>query len=162
MREKYPSAYRIFMNPHATDRQLIAASRAYWGYGEEGNRFGYAQSIESNVRRRGRPQNQMAGDARQRTVTIGRNLINSGYKIWEHPNFDLNRGYVPSGGRVGRHADRSFHYEGQALDIPLSHNSVARLDALYRHLNANRGRYGISELLWRVPGHHTHLHVAFN
>ena len=49
MRLKYPESYRIFMNPYATDRQLIRASKLYWGYGEEGNRYGYARDIESKL-----------------------------------------------------------------------------------------------------------------
>ena len=45
----YPQAYDVFMNPHATDRQLIRASKQYWGYGHEGKRYAYARSIESQL-----------------------------------------------------------------------------------------------------------------
>ena len=45
MRTRYPSAYAVFMNPNSTDRQLQSASYAYWGWGEEGSRFGYARDI---------------------------------------------------------------------------------------------------------------------
>ena len=41
----YPQAHAIFMNEHATDRQLMRASMIYWGYGEEGARFQYAQEL---------------------------------------------------------------------------------------------------------------------
>ena len=40
MKQSYPSAYRVFTNPNATDAQLRRASKEYWGYGHEGNRFG--------------------------------------------------------------------------------------------------------------------------
>lgn len=45
MQRDYPDAYRVFMNPTATDTQLRRASRQYWGYGHEGNRYSYAQSL---------------------------------------------------------------------------------------------------------------------
>ena len=45
METYYPQSYRIFMNPNATDAQLRRASYAYWGYGEEGRRFTYANDI---------------------------------------------------------------------------------------------------------------------
>lgn len=43
MENYYPAAYRVFMNPNATDAQLRRASFQYWGYGEEGARYEYAQ-----------------------------------------------------------------------------------------------------------------------
>lgn len=36
---------QVFNNPYATERQLIAASKAYWGYGEEGSRYGIANGV---------------------------------------------------------------------------------------------------------------------
>ena len=45
MRASYPEAYRIFMNPYATDRDLQRATKIYWGYGEAGARYRYAQSL---------------------------------------------------------------------------------------------------------------------
>jgi hypothetical protein len=47
MQRDYPDAYRVFMNPNATDVQLRRASRMYWGYGHEGNRYSYAQQLLS-------------------------------------------------------------------------------------------------------------------
>ena len=46
----YRSAYDIFINPYATDRQLINASYLYWRYGEVGDRFGYARDIERKLK----------------------------------------------------------------------------------------------------------------
>ena len=45
MKSKYQTSYRIFMNPNATDTQLRRASRAYWGYGHEGDRYSYARQL---------------------------------------------------------------------------------------------------------------------
>lgn len=45
LRQDYPEAYRIFMNPNSSDDDLMRASRLYWGYGHEGKRFTYAREI---------------------------------------------------------------------------------------------------------------------
>lgn len=102
-----------------------------------------------------------------RTIQMGRQLFKAGYRMWQHPNFDLERGYVPSGGQrvapagVSGRSVGSAHHTSQALDFPLSHNSEAQLDRLYKYLNANKDKFGIAELLWRSAGHYDHLHVAF-
>ena len=115
-----------------------------------------------------------------RTVEIGKMLLARGIKMWQHPNFDLDKGYVASGGRVGGHSDRSFHYSNQALDLPRSHNTLTQLDATYDYLLKNATALGISEIYWdrkgyyrdgqmiggprsnAIAGHDTHLHVSFN
>lgn len=115
----------------------------------------------------------------KRTVEVGRMILNMGGKIWQHPNFDLNRGYVEGGARVGRHAQGSRHYSSSALDLPLSHNSPTKLDELYDYLRSNAKALGVTQLYWdrkgyyqdgsqiggprsnAIPGHDTHLHVAF-
>ena len=102
-----------------------------------------------------------------RTIQMGRQLFKAGFRMWQHPNFDLERGYVPSGGQrvapagVSGRGGGSAHHTSQALDFPLSHNSEAQLDRLYKYLNANKDKFGIAELLWRSAGHYDHLHVAF-
>lgn len=96
------------------------------------------------------------------TVQIGRQLLNKGFVAWQHPNFDIDQGYVAEGGAtVSPRNYESYHKEGRALDFPLSHNSRHKLDWLYSYLNQNRARFGIKELLWQVPGHMDHLHTAF-
>lgn len=45
MQRRNPQAYRVFMNPNASDAQLRWASYQYWGYGHEGSRYSYAQSL---------------------------------------------------------------------------------------------------------------------
>lgn len=51
----------------------------------------------------------------------------------------------------------SYHAWGQAWDITGTSDT---LDELYAFLNARRGSLRIQELLWRVPNHYDHLHVA--
>jgi hypothetical protein len=45
MKKRNPSAYRVFMNPNATEGELQRASYQYWGYGHEGGRFTYARNL---------------------------------------------------------------------------------------------------------------------
>jgi Phage tail lysozyme len=181
LRDKYPSAYRIFMNPRATDRQLIQASKAFWGYGEEGDRYGYARQIEADLSNRNRSTpGRTTGGGSQRAVQVGRQLLSQGVRVWQNPAFDLDRGHVGSGGRVGTHAETSFHYSGQALDIPRSHNDEASLRRTFNYLRQNMRRLGIAELFWNpmgfyrdgrsiggagsnaIPNHDSHIHVAFS
>ena len=51
MKQDYPSAYSVFTNPKATDEDLKKASYSYWGYGEEGSRFRYAEKIHQEMLR---------------------------------------------------------------------------------------------------------------
>ena len=46
---QYLEAYRIFKNPHATKRQLERASFIYWGYGDVGARYSYAQQTLAQI-----------------------------------------------------------------------------------------------------------------
>ena len=43
------SAFDVFMNPYATERHLIKASIAFWGYGIEGDRYSQARNIERQL-----------------------------------------------------------------------------------------------------------------
>lgn len=107
------------------------------------------------------PLNTPAGNGKQKTIQVGRQLLDDGYTIWQHPNFDVDGGYVEDGSAVvGQHSNNSAHYHGEALDLPASHNSAAKLDALARRLRANMEGYGITEVMWG-PGHDTHMHITF-
>jgi hypothetical protein len=99
--------------------------------------------------------------------------------MWQNSAFDLDRGHVGSGGRVGSHSPNSYHYSNQALDIPLSHNSTQKLSETFAYLQRNMRRLGIVELFYdaggyyrdgkqigrpgsnTIPGHTGHIHVAF-
>ena len=118
--------------------------------------------------------------APMRTVEVGKTLLGMGAKIWQHPDFDLLKGYSPKGGVVGTgRSSQSLHHQAQALDLPLSHNTVVTLDNTYDYLIKNAKVLGISEVYWDrkgyyqngkmiggprsnvVSGHNTHLHVSF-
>jgi hypothetical protein len=181
MRDRYPDAYRVFMNPRATDRQLIRASQRYWVYGDEGARYTYARQVEDQLSSGSSSTPTWNGaSASQRTGAVGKALLSRGIRVWQNSQFDLDRGYVGRGGRVGTHSDTSFHYSDQALDIPLSHNSTEKLAQTFAYLQRNMRRFGIAELFYdnggyyrdgrligragsnAVPGHTGHIHVAFN
>tara|TARA_R100001443_G_scaffold9907_2_gene19506 strand:- start:272 stop:3046 length:2775 start_codon:yes stop_codon:yes gene_type:complete len=49
MKNYYPQAYAIFMNPNSSEADLRWASYRYWGYGEAGRRFQYAKDLLSKV-----------------------------------------------------------------------------------------------------------------
>lgn len=48
--QAYKDAYAIFMDPRSTRRELIRASKLYWGYGEEGSRFSIADQLLKQYR----------------------------------------------------------------------------------------------------------------
>ena len=104
-------------------------------------------------------------------VQLGKDMVGQGYKAWQHPDFNLDRGYTGSGNErnMVREYD-SRHNHNAALDFPGSHNTIAQLDQLYAKLNTPEAKekYGITQLLWRgVEGHgpnlapdNYHVHVA--
>ena len=98
-----------------------------------------------------------------RTVQVGRALEKMGWRPWQHPDFNVNRGYTGSGNeRVMRRDYNSSHHHGEALDYPVSNHTPAELDELYNYLDQNRQRFGIKTILWRVENHYDHLHVDFD
>lgn len=117
--------------------------------------------------------NTFGNNGKQRTINIGRMLVNDlGYKAWQHPNFNLDKGYVAEGGQHRYWRDPqggSAHLHDEALDFPVSHNTVEQLDQLYDYLTKNKEFFGIKKILWRgAPGHgpdlapdNAHLHVQF-
>ena len=113
-----------------------------------------------------------------RTVEVGKTLLARGIKIWQHPNFDINKDFVSGGARVGSHSSKSFHNINQALDLPRSHNTLTQLDATFDYLLKNAKALGVSEIYWdrkgyyrdgqmiggprskAIPGHDDHLHTS--
>jgi hypothetical protein len=53
MQKSYPDAYKIFMNPNASDADLQRASYIYLGYGEVGSRFAYANKAYAALQKGG-------------------------------------------------------------------------------------------------------------
>lgn len=106
----------------------------------------------------------MGRNAKERTVVVGQQLLNMGFKAWQHPNFNLDKGFV-SGGRqrVMQRSYDSAHHHAEALDFPLSHNTPQQLDKLYQYLSSNQRQLGVRKILWRDGGmHEDHLHVEFD
>jgi len=103
-----------------------------------------------------------AGDTR--TIAIGKYLSGQGYTPWQHSNFDVSKGHIAEGGaRVWQRPYESDHNTAEgALDFPLSHNTPEQLATLNNYLDQNRKALGVKSLLWGVPGHKDHLHVAFH
>lgn len=53
MQQSYPGAYKIFMNPNASDADLQRASYIYLGYGDVGSRFAYANKAYAALQKQG-------------------------------------------------------------------------------------------------------------
>jgi hypothetical protein len=112
----------------------------------------------------------LQGSAKQRTISIGQQLISMGYGgIWQHPNFNYDTGYVKGGDQENSgHAGNSYHKYNEALDIGVQANGHQRLEQLYQYLLKNKQRFGITELFYdpdgtrgHPKGHGSHLHTAF-
>jgi len=160
-----------------TDSQMYKASKIWAGLGTfhgQTDRTS-SQSLEvynQNLKEAKKPKG--AGDGRKsrgankssaynQAVTVGRSLLDKGYKPWQHPDFNLYSGYTGSGReRVMMRGYRSYHNYGEALDYPLSHNSEAQLDNLAAFFRQNKAKLGIAEILWKTSGHYDHLHVSFS
>lgn len=86
-------------------------------------------------------------------VALGHALQRMGYSVGENPAF---------GGVHPVHVANSWHYKGLALDVNADGwpgGEAKGLDRLYSML---KGLPGVIELLWRVPNHFDHLHVAMS
>jgi hypothetical protein len=172
------------MNPRATETQLIRASKIYWVYGDEGQRFSYARQTERELnsrnarRRQGSPA---AGNGRQRAIQVGQELLRRGLKVWQNDSFDYDKGFLPKGGGANSgHSKNSYHNHNQALDIPSGNNSPEKMRQTFAYLKANQQRLGIVELFWdgggfykngqsiggagsnAIPNHDRHIHIAFS
>ena len=88
-------------------------------------------------------------------IGVGKSLLAMGLQVGMNPFFQYGRGFLPGGGGyIGKHAAGSYHYSGRALDVS---GPPGLLDAAYARLKTTNP----AELLWRVPGHYDHLHVAY-
>ena len=114
---------------------------------------------------------QLQGSAKQRTISVGRQLQEMKYGgIWQHPDFHYDTGYAKGSGVAdeGSHAPNSYHNYEEALDIGVQANGPQRLEQLYQYLLKNKQRFGIAELFYdpdgsrgHVAGHENHVHVSF-
>lgn len=162
-----PSSKAIFFNPGSTQRQLYRASRDFWIDPKSGKPKVYSE------------QPAPSGNGVERTKQVGLTLDGRGIVMWQNPYFGLN-GYDARGKQpIGGHSDGSYHYAKSALDIPKSHNSQQKMEETFNYLKRNMKKFGIVELFWdeggyyrsgaliggigtnTIPGHTTHIHVAF-
>ena len=125
MKTKYPQAYATFTNPHATPRQLERASFQYWGYGEVGDRFTYAQQILPQV---GQRRTAVTSQLQQRQLRTSGSTQSS------------QRSNIP-------YVDQTTAANGEGGRQCFSAVSTMLLNALgqrvsYDQYNTVRGRYG--------------------
>jgi hypothetical protein len=96
-----------------------------------------------------------SGGPSSNIVAVGKSLLGMGLQVGMNPFFQYGRGFLPDGGGyIGTHSPNSLHYSGRALDVS---GPPGLLDMAYARLKSTNP----SELLWRVPGHYDHLHVAY-
>lgn len=80
-------------------------------------------------------------------VRLGKALQKRGFRVSEHPFFDV---VDPV------HSEGSAHYSGDAIDVNfLGGNEPAMLDWVAGRLELMSG----VTVLWRVPDHYDHLHA---
>lgn len=86
-------------------------------------------------------------------VEFAKKLVDKGFRVGSHANFDLDTGYHPEGKqRIGTHSPNSYHYKGVALDISAKGRSAAEMTQIFNDLKANWQNYGIKELIWGGSG----------
>jgi hypothetical protein len=126
--------------------------------------------LEMGLRAQIQSGQRLTGNAKVRTVAVGKQLLQMGYKgIWQHPDFNYDSGYTGTGKeRVGSHSPNSYHNYNEALDIGVQANGHQKLEMLYQYLLKNRTRFGIAELFYDPDGsrghpgdHSSHVHVSF-
>jgi hypothetical protein len=65
---QFAKAKAAFMNPLSSSRQLISASKQFWGYRDQGDRYNYARQIESQLGNSSQPS---SGTGRTHAYTTG-------------------------------------------------------------------------------------------
>lgn len=166
MKKDYPSSYRVFTNPNSTEAQLKRESYRYWGWGGEGKRFAYAESlITSGTHTSGSggggngelgPTGALSYRGNQAAYLETASVLKDiGFKIGEHSAF---------GGKSPVHAGNSYHNYDEAFDIThwngTRAHSIAetrRLKETVRSMNLFKEVIGPGD---GDPNHETHLHLG--
>jgi hypothetical protein len=110
-----------------------------------------------NIFERTRGERNFIGSAREMTIRVGADLEA------RFPHLIASQDGVDE--PIGDHGPGySYHYSGQAIDFNCNSHpdgEGACLDRVFAYLDQRRSELSIRELIWREPGHMTHLHVAF-
>ena len=154
----------------ATDRDLALASIPKSEMAKIAS-LGEFTPLQMGLRAQINSGQQLQGSAKQRTISVGRQLQEMKYGgIWQHPDFHYDTGYAKGSGKAdeGGHSPNSYHNYQEALDIGVQANGHQRLEQLYQYLLKNKQRFGIAELFYdpdgsrgHVAGHENHVHVSF-
>ena len=92
----------------------------------------------------------------QKTVYVGKELLNQGYVIWQHPNFGLDKGFDPQGSQLVKDdvISKTTKQDGEykSISLPSSHNHQARLIWLETYLTDNKERFGVSKTSMNSQG----------
>ena len=135
------------LEPTATDRAIAQMPKAD---AAKIASLGQATPIQTAIRAQISSGQVLQGDAKQRTVAVGQQLIAMGYGgIWQHPDFHYDTGYDPGGNNeYYRQGYDSAHNHKEALDIGLAANPPAKLEQLYQYLLKNKQRFGIRNVFY--------------
>ena len=158
------------LEPTSTD---VATSQMSKGDSARIASLGSATPIQTAIRAQINSGQVLQGDAKQRTIAVGQQILAMGYGgVWQHPKFNYDTGYDPNGNHeYYRQGYNSAHNHEEALDIGLAANGPERLEQLYQYLLKNKKRFGIRNL-WYAPkgsgrpdpdgSHWHHVHVDFD
>lgn len=92
---------------------------------------------------------KIGGAGSEVLVALGKMFQSWGFRVGEHSAF----------GSIGKHATNSWHYLNRAIDINWpGAGEGGMLDKLHGWIKSKVAN--VLELLWRVPGHFNHLHLA--
>ncbi len=166
MQNDYPSSYAILTNPSSTPGQLERAIEAYWGYGDVGDRFKFAQQLIQSGGRSVSPTPYYGQTSWTGALTYSANkqaYIDVG-KVFEKAKFQVKEHLDFGGVTPGVHSKHSYHKFNEGFDIThqtgdkaASIEKTRRLKEVVRSLNLFKEVIGPGD---GDPNHTEHLHAA--
>jgi DNA-binding ferritin-like protein len=162
MKQDYKRSYRTLMTPGLPAARYEEAIKEYWGYGEVGQRYQFAQQLISSGGQYISPGQGVRSstgaltyqDNKQSYRDVGNSMKAARFKVGEHSDF----------GPVGQHAANSYHKYDEAFDVTHQTGDYAtsiaktrRLKEVIRSLNLFKEVIGPGD---GDPDHTTHLHLG--
>jgi len=159
-----------FLDPKSTEEQLKRASYKYIGWGIEGDRWKQSARILAALQRGEKGTFTPGGGG---SSQLGKGYGSAGSKIaGELGRFIYQRLKTPEqflavkehpefGGVKGTHANKSFHYEGRAIDIGAYSWEQGPILKVISDFNRMKGVRPVELLKAGDPGHSDHVHVAY-